>query len=167
MNITFSATIKKRGINPYVLVGSELASQLKENWRKPLPVLLRVNSTPELPWRINMMPVGDGSFYLYLNAAVLKASGVTVGSEIRVELQFDAEYKAGPADPMPDWFRAALEQHQPASEAWNKLTPGMQKEILRYLARLKSAEAQARNCQLAIHVLSGGKGRFLARSWND
>lgn len=166
-NIVFTSTIKKRGINPYVPVSAELATQLKENWRKPLPVLVQVNGKPEPPWCINMMPVGDGSFYLYLSGEVLKASSTQVGSVVEIALQFDANYKPGPADPMPVWFNEALEQNPLAKQRWDELTPSLQKEILRYIARLKSVEAQTRNTQLAINVLSGGKGRFLARSWNE
>jgi hypothetical protein len=166
-SIFFTSTIKKRGINPYVLVSAELATQLRENWRKPLPVLVQVNSTPEPPWRINMMPAGDGSFYLYLSGNVLKASSTQVGSIVEVKLQFDANYKPGPTHPMPTWFGEALEQNQLAQQGWDELIPSLQKEILRYMDRLKSIEAQSRNTQLAMHVLSGGKGRFLARSWNE
>ncbi|PUA26300.1 MAG: hypothetical protein B0W54_24060 [Cellvibrio sp. 79] len=165
--IFFTATIIKRGINPYVPVSEELATQLKENWRKPLPVLVQVNNKPEPPWHINMMPVGDGSFYLYLSGEVLKASNTKVGSVVEIKMQFDENYKPGPADPMPTWFSEALEKNQSAKQRWNGLTPSLQKEILRYIGRLKSVEAQTRNTQQAIHVLSGGKGRFLARSWNE
>jgi hypothetical protein len=166
-SIVFTATIKKRGINPYVPVSAQLATQLKENWRKPLPVLVQVNSKPEPPWHINMMPAGDGSFYLYLSGEVLKASNTKVGSQVDIKLQFDADYKPGPAHPMPGWFSEALAQNQLAKQGWDALTPSLQKEILRYIVRLKSIEAQNRNTQLAMHVLSGGKGRFLARSWNE
>lgn len=166
-SICFTPTIKKRGINPYVLVSATLAAQLKENWRKPLPVLVQVNSKPEPPWRINMMPAGDGSFYLYLSGEVLKASNTKVGSVVDVKLQFDADYKPGPVHPMPTWFSEALTQNQLAQQGWDELIPSLQKEILRYMTRLKSIEAQSRNTQLAIHVLAGGKGRFLARSWNE
>lgn len=166
-SIIFTATIQKRGINPYVLVSTEIATQLKENWRKPLPVLVQVNNKPEPPWPINMMPAGDGSFYLYLSGEVLKASKTQVGSIVEVKLQFDANYKPGPAHPMPAWFSEALEQNELAMQGWNELIPSLQKEILRYMDRLKSVEAQTRNTQLAIHVLSGGKGRFLARTWNE
>lgn len=166
-SILFTETIKKRGINPYVLVSAQIATQLKENWRKPLPVLVQVNNKPEPPWPINMMPVGDGSFYLYLSGEVLKASNTRVGSIVEVKLQFDTNYKPGPIDPMPVWFSEALEQNHLARQGWDELIPSLQKEILRYMARLKSVEAQSRNTQQAIHVLSGGKGRFLARSWNE
>ncbi len=165
--VTFKSSILKRGINPYVHVSDLVATQLKENWRKPLPVLVQVNNKPEPPWRINMMPTGDGSFYLYLSAEVLKASNTKVGSEVEIKLQFDASYKSGPVDPMPIWFEEALAQNQIAKLKWDELTPSLKKEILRYMARLKSEDAQKRNTQLALHVLSGGKGRFLARSWNE
>lgn len=63
-----------RGINPFVLVSAARATRLKTEWRKPLPVLIRVNGHPNgKPWRINMMPAGNGSFYLYLHESVRRA----------------------------------------------------------------------------------------------
>jgi hypothetical protein len=43
--------------------------------------------------RINMMPVGDGRFYLYPHGDVRKASGTAVGDRVRVEIAFDASYR--------------------------------------------------------------------------
>jgi hypothetical protein len=51
---------------------------------KPLPVVVRINGKPADGWRINMMPVGDGSFYLYLHSNVRKASGEAVGDRVRL-----------------------------------------------------------------------------------
>lgn len=51
----FRFVIELRGINPYVLVSAELlvsaerAARLRKGWRKPLPVLVRVNGKPEMP----------------------------------------------------------------------------------------------------------------------
>jgi hypothetical protein len=59
--------MKIHGVNPYVLVNAERASELKPGWRKPVPVLVRIKGKPEEPWSINMMPVVDGSFRLYLH----------------------------------------------------------------------------------------------------
>jgi len=83
MQISFCATIEMNGINPFVLVSAECAARIRKNWRKPLPVLVRVNGKPEKPWRINMMPVGDGSFYLYLHGNVRKASRTQAGDSTR------------------------------------------------------------------------------------
>ncbi len=43
-----------------------------------------------------MMPIGDGSFYLYLHGSVRKASNTKVGDKVSVEIEFDSEYQNGP-----------------------------------------------------------------------
>jgi hypothetical protein len=131
-----------------------------------MPVLVRVDGKPEpRPWRINMMPVGDGDFYLYLHGDVRRASQTKVGDFVAVEVEFDAAYRNGPMHPMPSWFRVPLARNAKASCAWDALIPSRKKEILRYFSWLKSAEARERNVARALHVLSGKKGRFMARSW--
>jgi hypothetical protein len=165
--LRFQSVIKINKINPYVLVTAKNAAQLKTGWRKPLPVCVRVNGRPETPWRINLMPIGDGSFYLYLHGDVRKASGTKVGDRVTLEVQFDNEYKNGPIHPIPSWFGAALDQNPRARQGFAALIPSRQKEILRYFSSLKSSEARARNVKRAIRVLSGGKERFMARSWNE
>jgi hypothetical protein len=166
-SLRFRSRIEINNINPYVLVSARRATRIRKGWRKPLPVRIRVNGKPEKPWRINLMPVGNGSFYLYLHGDVRKASNTRVGDVVAVELEFDDEYKSGPAHPMPPWFSQALARNRKAKKAWSQLIPSRQKEILRYFSRLKSREAQVRNVRRAISVLSGGKGRFMARSWNE
>ena len=132
-----------------------------------MPVLVRINGKPRSAWRINMMPRGDGGFYLYLHGQMRKASRTKVGDRVTVEIAFDDEYQGGPLHSMPPSFKAAL-QHKPRAKAtWEALAPSRQKEILRYLAGLKSDEAKARNIERALRVLSGEPGRFMARSWKD
>jgi hypothetical protein len=163
----FRSTIQINGINPYVPVNARRAARLRKGWRKPLPVRVRVNGHPANPWCINLMPVGGGSFYLYLHGDVRKASGAKVGDAVSVELEFDAAYRGGPAHPMPAWFRSALNRNRRARQNWSELIPSRQKEILRYFARLKSPEAKTRNLRRAIHVLSGRNARFMGRAWNE
>jgi hypothetical protein len=168
MNILrFRSVIEINGINPFVLVSAKRAARLRKGWRKPMPVLVRVNGKPEKAWRINLMPVGDGSFYCYLHAYVRKASRTKVGDTVSVELEFDGAYKNGPMHPLPSWFKAALNKNRIARSAWEKLSPSRKKELLRYFSRLKSSEAQERNLERAIHVLAGGKARFMGRAWNE
>ena len=89
--LRFTSVIKIRDvINPYILVTITQAGSIKPGWRKPLPVLVQINGKPAVPWWINMMPVGDGSFYLYLHHDVRKASGTRLGDRVRVEVGFDA-----------------------------------------------------------------------------
>jgi hypothetical protein len=164
--LRFRSLMEINNINPYVLVSARHAARIRKGWRKPLPVRIRVNGKPEQPWRINLMPMGDGGFYLYLHGDVRKASGTKVGDRVTVELEFDDEYRSGPAHPMPPWLGDALKQNRTVQRTWSGLIPSRQKEILRYFSRLKTPQAQERNVKRAIHVLAGGKGRFMARSWN-
>jgi hypothetical protein len=166
-SLRFRATMRIIGVNPYVLVTAQQARTLKEGWRRPMPVLVRINGKPDQPWRINMMPRGDGNFYLYLHGSVRKASRTKVGDDVSVALRFDAAYRGGPMHPMPSWFRIPLSENKKAKKAWDALTPSRKKEILRYLSALKSKEARLRNLVRMMWVLSGKKARFMARTWQN
>lgn len=167
MTLRFTAIIKLNNINPYVEVSAARATTLKADWRRPLAVLVRINGKPETAWRINMMPMGTGDFYLYLHGVVRKASGTQVGDRVEVELTFDDDYRGGPTQPMPPWFRIPLYKNPAAKQAWLALTPSRKKEMIRYLTRLKSPAARECNLVKALQVLSGHAGRFMARAWVD
>lgn len=163
--LRFSAVVCLRGANPYVLVSAPRAKALKPGWRKPLPVRVRVNGKPGDAWRINMMPAGDGMFYLYLHGKVRKATATGVGDRVKIEVGFDADYTGGPEHPLPRWFGKALAADLTARKNWAALIPSRKKEIVRYFVSLKSPEARQRNLARALGVLSGGRARFMARSW--
>jgi len=162
--LRFSAVMKIRGINPYVAVSAKRAANLKDGWRKPMPVLVRIGGKPAKPARINMMPAGNGSFFLYLNGNVREASGTKVGDRVNVELAFDAKDRGGPTHPVPAELRAALRAEPRAGATWRSLTPSRKKEILRYFAALRSDEARRRNVAKVVRALSG-KARFLGQTW--
>ena len=167
MTLYFETVMKLYNSNPYLHLRAGQVAKVKSNWRKPLPVLVRINGKPEKPWRINMMPMGNGDFYLYLHGDVRRASGTKVGDRVRAEVAFDSAYKNGPMHSMPAWFRTPLAKQSKAKKAWDALIPSRKKEILRYFSGLKSAQAQSRNVSKALHVLSGKRGRFMARSWKN
>lgn len=162
----FTAEIKTMGINPYVLVSAARARRIKQNWKRPMPVLIQVNGKPDPAWRINMMPAGDGSFYLYLDGQVRNASSTQVGDRVELSVTFDADYRTGPQHAMPPILAARLESGPVAHTRWETLSPSQQKEVLRYLASLKSEDAKLLNIERAMCVLAGAKERFMARDWN-
>lgn len=165
--LRYIATIEINKINPYVLVIAKNAKTLKPGWKKPMPVLVQINGKPDDPWRINIMPVGNGDFYLYLHSDVRKESNTKVGDKVKVNIAFNSKYRNGPMHPVPLWFSNPLNKNIKAKEAWSNLIPSRKKEILRYFSQLKSDEARQRNVQKALLVLSGEKGRFMARSWKE
>jgi len=164
--VRFCAEIEIRGVNPFVLVRAETAKLLKPDWRRPMPIRVQINGEPNPPWPINMMPVGDGSFYLYLHNFVRSASATAVGDCVVISAVFDESYRRGPMHRMPRAFAKQLGANPVAFASWKELPPGRKKEILRHLATLKSDEAKTRNIERAVRVLSGSPERFLARAWN-
>jgi hypothetical protein len=142
--VRFVASIRVFNGNPFVYVSAARVRTIKPGWRKPLPVLVRINSRPrEKPWRINMMPIGTGAFYLYLHGDIRGASRTKVGDRVRVEVQFDATYRNGPLHPMPSWFRVPLSKDAKATKAWGALITSRKKEILRYFARRARSQCDA------------------------
>jgi hypothetical protein len=168
--LEFRAEIQIIGVNPYVLVDVAQANSLhpmESQWRKPMPVVVQVNGKPHVPWHINMMPVGDGDFYLYLHNDIRKASDTKVGDSVDVKVWFDEIYRNGPQHDLPQEFSDALNKNQAAAAHWAQLPPSKQKEIVRYFAGLKSPEALQRNIVRATDVLEGNPGHFLGRDWVD
>ena len=165
--MTFETRIKIRGINPFVVISASQAAKLKPGWRKPLPVLVRINDKPANAHPTNMMPAGDGRFYLYLNGVARGDAEVAVGDRVQIQIAFDTEYRSGPTHPMPAWFRKGLRENLEAKKNWSTLPPSRKKEILRYVSRLQSEEARLRNLARALKVLSGQSGRFMARTWTN
>jgi hypothetical protein len=137
VTLSFRAPIAIRGINPYVLVSAARAARLQPDWRGPMPVAVRINGQPESPHRINLMPAGEGSYFLYLDATVRKASATKVGDTVRIVLEFDADYRGGPAGPMPRWFSSAPQPQSGGQEGLER-TPAQSSE--RNPALLRAAE---------------------------
>jgi hypothetical protein len=166
--LRFRGKIQITGVNPYLHVSAARAATLKPGWRRAMPVLVRINGAPRSePWRTNMMPLGDGAFRLYLQGTVRRASATKVGDTVQADVRFDTEYRGGPQHPMPSWFRRPLRANRKAWAAWRALIPSRKKEILRYLAQLKSPEARKRNVARAVRALAGQPVRYMARSWGS
>lgn len=165
-SLRYRARIQINGVNPFVPVEPDQAARLREGWRKPMPVRVQINGAPAEPWRINMMPRGDGGFFLYLHGIVREAAaGVGLGDEVEVSVAFDEAYRGGPADPIPEAFAEGLKRDDAAAEAWDALAPSLRKEVLRRFASVKSGDAKTRNIEAALAVLGGAEARFMARDW--
>lgn len=167
MIVTLRAVIRIRGVNPYILVSRASAGAIRPTWAKPLPVVVRLHA-PRVPTlRTRLMPVGNGTFYLYLPGWFRHSTGTTVGDRIAVDLQFDRAYRGGPQERLPRWFSSALRTHGAAADAWRALPPSRKKEIVRYFSRLQSSEARDRNLRRVLRVLAGRAERFMGRDWVD
>ncbi|HKZ86867.1 MAG TPA: YdeI/OmpD-associated family protein [Anaerolineae bacterium] len=149
----FSATVRKIDINPYVQVPDGIVRKLQQDAKKvkgPIPVkgTLQGESFSATVVRFR------GMWRLYLNTAMRHAASVEVGDKVRMGVRFDNTPRTVPA---PRKFTLALSKNKRAKEAFQKLAPSRQKEILRYLNGLKRPETLERNIEKVIQFLQGEK----------
>ena len=112
----------------------------------PIPVRGKVNGAE---FRQTLVKYA-GAWRLYVNGVMLKASGTTVGDEVRIEVEFDPS----PLEvEMPDALVEAFGRDRFAREAFDRLTPSRQKEILRYIGSLKTTEAIEKNVECVVRQL--------------
>ncbi len=157
--------------NPYVRPpDSVIESIFKQAGKEtsPIPIRGKINGATFQQSLVKY----EGDWRLYINIIMAKAGKVDflksiteiVGKEVTIDVEFDPK---PPVFKMVDFLQKALDKNTAAKKSWENLTPGRQKEILRYFSWLKSDQAKERNLKKAIEVLTGTEGRFMARTWKD
>ncbi|OGO32575.1 MAG: hypothetical protein A2Z29_04210 [Chloroflexi bacterium RBG_16_56_11] len=148
---SFRAKIGIAGINPYVDVPARVSRAFAR--RGPVPVKGALNGHPI---QATLVPTGGGRHRLYINIYMRKATGVKVGDEIRLELEYDDRPRELP---VPKTLKEALERNRKAGEVFARLPPSHRNEYLAYLNSLKTPEALARNIEKVIASLLKQKPR--------
>ena len=154
----FSAKIQIIGVNPYVLLPASVLKYLFQKAGKDkgaIPVKLKISDKHFIQ---NLVKY-NGKWRLYLNTPMRKAAGKDVGDMIDVQIDFDAAPRTTPMHPK---LKKAFQENKEAKNAFDKLSPSRQKEILKYINFLKSEEAVDENVQRAISHLTSDKS-FIGR----
>jgi hypothetical protein len=145
----FRARIYKVGINPCVKVPMKITKHMQ-----PVKGYIPVRGTIDgHVFNQTLVPVKDEPYRLFVNGLMLKASGKQVG-ETAV---FDIEQDLTPSSekyPMPGYLSKPLQQNK-LMNAFEKLTPYRQKEIIRYLDSLKTEAARERTVLKVLDALRG------------
>lgn len=150
---TFSTTIRKIDINPYVKIPDPILRRLLKNANKtagPIPVAGKLQGKPFLATVVRFR----GMWRLYLNLLMRREASVVVGDKVNVKIWFDKKPRKVSS---PSMFTMALSKNKKAKEAFENLAPSRRKEILRYLNHLKQPETLERNINKAILFLQGKK----------
>ncbi|KAA9338213.1 YdeI/OmpD-associated family protein [Hymenobacter busanensis] len=154
----FEAPIDLIGINPFVWVPDDILLDLfaqAGTSKGPIPICGTVNGKAYTQTLVRY----QGHWRLYINTAMLNHSPQRIGETIDLTIAFD------PADrtiaPHPRLVQA-LADCPDAKRVFDGLAASRQKEIVRYIASLKTEESIARNVARAIDFLLG-KGRFVGR----
>ncbi|MES2812800.1 MAG: YdeI/OmpD-associated family protein [Bacteroidota bacterium] len=154
----FSATIKVIGINPYVSVPDAILKAIICDAGKdkgPIPVDGTVNDKPYLQTLVKYA----GEWRLYINTVMLKDSPKRIGEQINVTITFDSKERIIEMHPL---LKKALAENQIANATFESLPPSRKKEIIRYIANLKTEDKIKENVLKAIDFLLG-KGKFVGR----
>lgn len=154
----FQANIEIIGINPYVQVPEAILAEIFNQASKNKGLLPIIGTINELPYRQTLVKY-SGLWRLYINTTMLKDSPKRIGETIKVTIQFDSSDRTIQAHPK---LLEALTNSPEAKRVFDTLSPSMQKEIVRYIANLKTEESIQRNIEKAIDFLLG-KGSFIGR----
>jgi hypothetical protein len=155
----FKAIIEIIGINPFVYVPEQILKEIfiqagKEKGYIPVCVVINNENSHK-----QTLVKYRGDWRLYINTSMLKNSPKRVGELINIAIEFDLADRS--IKPHPD-FLQALDQNMEAKDIFDRLSASRQKEIIRYIASLKSADSVTKNVQKAIGFLTG-KNRFVGR----
>ena len=154
----FEADIAIIGINPYVLVPENILSNIFKQAGKdkgPIPIKGKINKMPYSQTLVKYR----GLWRLYINTKMVSDSPKRIGESIKLTIEFDPADRA--ISPHPKLVEA-LDSNKVAKAKFENLAPSLRKEIVRYIANLKSQKSVERNVKRAINFLLG-KERFIGR----
>jgi hypothetical protein len=155
---SFKATIDIIGINPFVFVPEKILQAIFKDAGKEkghIPIHGSINGEPYKQTLVKY----SGHWRLYINTTMLKDSPKRIGEKIKVTVAFDARDRS---IAMHAKLVKALKANKPAQKVLEQLPPSRQKEIIRYIASLKTEASVDRNVQRAIDFLLGN-GSFVGR----
>jgi len=150
---SFSAKIQIIGVNPYVLLPSEVLKYIFQKAGKDkgsIPVKLKIGDENFIQ---NLVKY-SGKWRLYLNTPMRKAAHKDVGDMIDVRIDFDPKPRTISMHPK---LKKAFKENKKAKKAFEKLIPSRQKEILKYINFLRSEESVDKNIQRAITHLTSNR----------
>ncbi|MDO6761711.1 YdeI/OmpD-associated family protein [Tamlana sp. 2_MG-2023] len=155
---SFTAIIEIIGINPYVQIPETILQQIFVQAGKNkghIPIKGTVNKQPYTQTLLKY----SGLWRLYINTTMLKDSPKRIGETIALTIEYD------PVDrtivPHPKLIEA-LNKNKEAKIKFDKISPSLRKEIVRYIAYLKTEKSVDYNITRAINFLLG-KERFIGR----
>ncbi len=154
----FKAVINIIGINPFVFVPEKILAaifKLASKEKGHIPIQGTINDKPYKQTLVKFR----GAWRLYINTIMLKNSPKRIGETITLAITYD------PADrtikPHPKLLKA-LKENKKAKIVFDQLPPSRRKEIVKYIASLKTNESIHKNIIKAINFLLG-KERFAGR----
>ncbi len=144
--------------NPFVAVPDEVLQALFAQAGKstsPIPIRGSLNGKPYQQTLVKY----KGAWRLYVNMIMLEDSPRRIDEVVEISMAHDTSDRS--IKPHPKLTRA-LAENMEAQQIFDNLPPSLQKEIVRYIAKLKTDESVDKNVRRAIAYLMGEE-RFVGR----
>jgi hypothetical protein len=151
--ISFTATIFQFGQKgektgwSYIAVSETVATQLKPNTKKSFRVKGKLDDHSFSS--IALLPAGDGSFIMPLNATLRKAIRKQKGATILVQLELDTAVLVLDED-----LLTAIADEPIAAAFFNGLPPSHKAYYSKWIQSAKTIETKAKRIALAVNTLA-------------
>jgi hypothetical protein len=155
----FKAKIELIGINPFVFVPGKILKEIFSQSGKDKGAIPVRGSVNRKSYKQTLVKY-SGDWRLYINTTMLKDSPKRIGEIVEVTIQHDPKDRT--VQPHPA-FVQALAENKEAKKVFDGLPASRQKEIVRYISALKTADSVSKNIRRAIGFLTGGN-RFVGRN---
>ncbi|HET7896015.1 MAG TPA: YdeI/OmpD-associated family protein [Flavisolibacter sp.] len=103
--------------------------------------------------RVALLPMGDGSFILPLNAALRKAIRKSKGDQVKVCLEADESPLALDAD-----FLDCLQDEPQALHTFQQLAKGHQNYFSKWIESARTTPTKTKRIAMAVNALANGMG---------
>lgn len=133
----------------YIVVPKDLAEQLKSGNRKTFRVKGMLDKHPIAA--VALLPMGDGSFIMPLNAEVRKAIAKRAGAQVQVQLTEDDN----PNPVTCPELMECLEDEPEALAFFNSLPQGHKNYFMKWIESAKTEQTKAKRIAQAVNGLLG------------
>jgi len=153
--ISFNTTIQKFGRQgektgwTYIEIPGELAGLLNPGVKRSFRVKGKLDKYPIKA--IALLPMGDGSFIMALNAEMRKGIKKQKGDKLLVKLELDTEE----LKPSSDLLQVLADEPE-ALKKFNGLTKGHQNYFSKWIEAAKTNETKAKRIVYTIRFLAAG-----------
>ena len=103
--------------------------------------------------KVAILPMGDGSFIMPLNAGIRKGIQKSRGAALQVRLALDKEPVPADAE-----FMECLQDEPAALQAFHNLTKGHQNYFSKWIQSAKTEPTKAKRIAMAVNALAKGWG---------
>lgn len=155
--LRFHTTVKRFGQKgeksgwTYLEITEAQAGELSPGNRKSFRVKGQINGYPFE--QTALIPMGDGSFILALNAPLRKKAGLRLGDRVAVELDLDSSPKV-----LSDDLMACLEDDLQALEFFNSLAPSHRHYFSDWIESAKTIPTKTKRIAMTVDACAKGWG---------